>query len=127
MDHGWAKSCSDEWKERGIGFGAKGSNGSFSSSSSSPGWSDSLSELGVPARGNGDISGTRGAAIASFDVGREVWAHMSGEGVSPRSCESEPGLDDAADSGRMMGLNSCALAFKMRGEDKGDAGRLAAN
>ena len=62
-----------------------------------------------------------------MDVGREVWAHMSGEGVSARSCESEPGFEDAADSGRMMGLNSCALAFKMRGEDSGDAGRLAAN
>ena len=52
---------------------------------------------------------------------------MSGEGVSPLSAESEAGFDDAAESGLWIGLNSEAFAFKMRGEEMGEAGRLDAN
>lgn len=52
---------------------------------------------------------------------------MSGDGVSARSCESDAGCDDAAESGRGMGLNSFAFAFRERGEPIGDAGRLETN
>ena len=52
---------------------------------------------------------------------------MSGDGVSARSVAREPGLEEAADSGRGIGLNSCALAFRIRGEDNGEAGRLVVN
>lgn len=110
-----------------MGLCPKGSKGS-SSSSSSPGRNDRRRELGVPDRGSSALSGVNGAAIASFEVGREgLWAHMSGDGVSARREASDPGFDEAAESGRGMGLNSWALAFRIRGEDKGEAGRLAVN
>ena len=39
----------------------------------------------------------------------------------------EPGLEEDDDKGHRMGLNSCAFAFNRRGDDKGEASRLAAN
>ena len=69
----------------------------------------------------------RGAAMASFDVGREGGAQRSGDGVSPRRAANEPGLEEAAESGRGMGLNSEALALRRRGDDMGDEGKLTAN
>lgn len=113
------------WKERGI-FELNGSKGSSSSSSS--GRKVDLNELGVADRGSKELSGVSGAAIANLDVG--LWglcAHRSGEGVSARNPGNVPGLDDAAERGRCIGLNSEAFAFKIRGEDMGDAGRLDAN
>lgn len=65
-----------------------------------------------------------GAAMARFEGARgELWAHMSGEGVSAR--RSEPGWDEAEESGRGMGLNSEALALREREVRRGEAGRLA--
>ena len=84
-------------------------------------------ELGVPERCINVLSGVRGAAIASLDVGRDGGAQRSGLGVSPRKAANEPGLDEAADNGRGMGLNSEALALRSRGDDRGEAGRLTAN
>lgn len=66
--------------------------------------------------------------MARLDVARgELWAHMSGDGVSALRLANDPGLEDADDKGRGMGLNSEALAFRSRGDDNGDDGRLAAN
>lgn len=113
------------WKERGR-WAAKGSNGS-SSSSSSGRIEDRKLELGVPERERYVLSDVRGAAIASFEVGREGGAQRSGEGVSPRKAANDPGLEEAAERGRGMGLNSEALALRSRGEDMGDEGRLTAN
>jgi hypothetical protein len=68
----------------------------------------------------------RGAAIARFELVRVVLcAHKSGDGVSARRALKDVGLDDAADNGRGMGLNSEALAFNSRGEESGEAGKLA--
>lgn len=105
-----------------------GSKGSSSSSSSSPGFSeDRRDELGVRALGRSDWAGTSGAAIAKLDVARsELSAHRSGDGVSALILAREPGLEDADERGRGIGLNSEALAFSIRGEDKGDDGRLDA-
>jgi hypothetical protein len=104
----------------------KGSKGSFSSSYSS-GRKDARRELGVPDRDKRVGSATSGAAIARFDVTREVpWAQRSGEGVSAREPINVLGLDDAADNGRGWGRNSEALALRRRGEERGDAGRLVA-
>ena len=84
-------------------------------------------DVGVPERGSKELSGVRGAAIASLEVGREGGAQRSGEGVSPRSAAREPGLDEAADNGLGIGLNSEALALSSRGEERGEDGRLTAN
>lgn len=65
--------------------------------------------------------------MASFEVGREGGAQRSGDGVSPRRAARELGLEEAAESGRGMGLNSDALALSSRGDDIGDDGRLTAN
>jgi len=63
--------------------------------------------------------------MARLEVARRgLWAQRSGEGVSVRSA---PGLEDAAERGRGIGLNSEALAFKRRGDDMGEEGRLAVN
>jgi hypothetical protein len=113
-----------EWKERGAApLDANGSNGS---SSSSPGLMDERKpEFGVAARGKYDRSGVSGAAMAKLELALvEPGAHKSGDGVSARNWDKDDGLDEAAESGRVMGLNSDALAFKCRGEDRGDAGRL---
>jgi hypothetical protein len=75
-------------------------------------------ELGVRER-----SGMSGAAIAKLER-KGLWDHMSGDGVSARK---PAGFDEAAERGRGMGLNSVAFAFKRRGEDNGEAGRLAVN
>jgi len=117
-------SGSVEWKERGPApFEANGSNGS---SSSSVGLMDERkAEFGVAARGKYDRSGVSGAAMARLELALvEPGAHKSGEGVSARNCDKDDGFEEAAESGRVMGLNSDALAFKCLGEDKGDAGRL---
>jgi hypothetical protein len=47
--------------------------------------------------------------------------------VSALILAREPGLEDAEERGRGIGLNSEALAFRRRGEDKGEEGRLDAN
>lgn len=52
---------------------------------------------------------------------------MSGDGVSARRDARDAGLDEAAERGRGMGLNSDAFALRIRGEEIGDAGRLAVN
>ena len=65
--------------------------------------------------------------MASLEVGRDGGAQRSGEGVSPRKAANEPGLEEAAESGRGIGLNSEALALSKRGDDMGDDGRLTAN
>lgn len=91
---------------------------------------DARRELGVLARDgrSRELSGMRGAAMASLDVGLcGLCAHISGEGVSPLRADSEAGLEEAAESGLWMGLNSLALALSRRGEESGDAGRLAVN
>ena len=114
------------WNERGI-LALKGSNGSSSSSSSS-GRKVDLKELGVTDRGNRWLSGVSGAAIANLEVGLcGLCAHRSGEGVSALKPGNVPGLEDAAERGLWIGLNSEAFAFKMRGEEMGEAGRLDAN
>jgi hypothetical protein len=113
-----------EWKERGAApFEANGSNGS---SSSSVGLMDERkAELGVAARGKYERSGVNGAAMAKLELALvEAGAHRSGDGVSARSWDRDDGFEEAAESGRVMGLNSEALAFKCLGEDKGEAGRL---
>lgn len=52
-------------------------------------------------------SGTNGAAMAKFDGARgELWDHKSGDGVSALKLANEPGLDDADERGRGIGLNS---------------------
>jgi len=105
-----------------------GSNGSSSSSSSPVLREDRSDELGVKALGRSDWAGTNGAAIARLEVARgELCAHRSGDGVSALILAREPGLEDAEERGRGIGLNSEALAFKRRGEDKGDDGKLEAN
>lgn len=38
-----------------------------------------------------------------------------------------PGVHEAAERGRGIGLNSDAFAFNRRGDERGDAGRLAVN
>ena len=82
----------------------------------------------MTALGSNDWSGTNGAAIAKLEVALgELWAHKSGDGVSALRLVIQPGLDDADESGRGMGLNSEAFAFKRRGDERGDEGRLAAN
>lgn len=54
--------------------------------------------------------------------------HRSGDGVSVLPYpDNVAGLEEAADSGRGMGLNSVALALSSLGEEIGDAGRLAVN
>jgi hypothetical protein len=112
------------WNEfaRELERGSKGSSTSISSSSSS-GWV--VEDLrGVDERESRLCSGNRGAAIARLDVARgELWAQRSGDGVSAR--KRAPGLDDAAERGRGMGLNSEAFAFRSRGDEMGEAGRLA--
>lgn len=106
-------------------MGAKGSNGS-SSSSSSPGLRDERRELGVTARGCREWSGINGAAIARLEVALSwLWDHKSG--VSALYPERVAGLDEAADWGRGTGLNSVAFALKSRGEEIGDDGRLEVN
>ena len=50
----------------------------------------------------------------------ELCDHKSGD-----SARKMLGLDEAADSGRGIGLNSFAFALSNRGDDNGDAGRLA--
>lgn len=117
----------DEWKDRGMGRAANGSNGSSSSSCSSGRMDDRKEDVGVNALGNKELSGVSGAAMASFEVGREGGAHISGDGVSARRAASEPGLDEAAERGLGMGLNSEAFALSSRGEDIGEDGRLTAN
>lgn len=113
------------WKERG---NARAANGSKGSSSSSSGRMDARNEeVGVPDLGRYELSGVSGAAMANLDVGREGGAHKSGEGVSARSAASDPGLEEAAERGRGMGLNSDALALSSRGDDMGEDGRLTAN
>jgi hypothetical protein len=116
-----------EWKDSGMRLDAKGSKGS--SSSSSPARTEERKdELGVLARGRSDWSGIKGAAIARLEVAlRGLWAHRSGDGVSALRADRELGLEDAAERGRGIGLNSDALAFRRRGEDNGEAGRLAVN
>ena len=84
-------------------------------------------ELGVPALWRRVLSGVKGAAMASLEVGREGGAHRSGEGVSPRKAAKEPGLEEAAERGRGIGLNSEALALRSRGDSMGEDGRLTAN
>ena len=65
--------------------------------------------------------------MASLEVGLSVlWAHKSGDGVSALRPGMDAGLEDAAERGRGMGLNSEALAFKRRGDEIGEAGRLVA-
>ena len=54
-------------------------------------------------------------------------SHRSGDGVSALRLAREPGLEEDDDNGHCMGLNSCAFAFNRRGDDKDEAGRLAAN
>lgn len=113
-----------EWKERGpVPLAANGSNGS---SSSSAGLMDERkAEFGVVARGKYDRSGVKGAAMAKLELALvEAGAHKSGEGVSARNWDKDDGLEEAAERGRVMGLNSDALAFKCLGEDNGEAGRL---
>ena len=113
-----------EWKERGAApLEAKGSNGS---SSSSVGLMEERKpEFGVAARGKYDRSGVNGAAMARLELALvEAGAHKSGEGVSARNWDKDEGLEEAAESGRVMGLNSDALAFRCLGEVKGEAGRL---
>jgi hypothetical protein len=103
-------------------WAANGSYGSSSSSSSS-GWVVE-ERNGVAERERLCCSGSKGAAMARFDGSRgELCAQRSGDGVSAR--KRAPGLDDAADSGRGMGLNSDAFAFKSLGDEIGEAGRLA--
>jgi hypothetical protein len=59
-----------EWKDKGTVSGAKGSNGSFSSSSSLPWRTDERrDELDVSVRGE---LGTSGAAMASLEVALRV-------------------------------------------------------
>lgn len=101
-------------------------NGSNGSSSSSVGLMEERNpEFGVAARGKYDKSGVSGAAMARFELALvEAGAHRSGEGVSARNCDKDDGLEEAAESGRAMGLNSDALAFRCLGEVKGEAGRL---
>ena len=66
--------------------------------------------------------------MAKLDGARgELFAHRSGDGVSALKLAREPGFEEAEDKGRGIGLNSCAFAFSRRGDDKGEAGRLAAN
>src|SRR3712207_31430 len=116
-----------EWNDRGTVFDANGSKGS-SSSSSSGRTEERKDELGVAARGRRDWSRINGAAIARLDVGLcALSVQGSGEGVSALAPIREAGFDAAADSGRGIGLNSLALAFSRRGEESGEAGRLAAN
>jgi hypothetical protein len=105
-----------------------GSKGSSSSSPSSPGLREERrDELGVRALGNSDWLGTKGAAMAKLEVARgELCAHKSGDGVSALMLAKEPGLEDAEERGRGIGLNSEALAFRRRGEDRGDDGKLDA-
>ena len=63
--------------------------------------------------------------MARLDVARgELWAHISGGGVSVRLM-NEPGVVAAAERGLGIGLNSLALALRRRGEDNGDAGNDA--
>jgi hypothetical protein len=82
----------------------------------------------VRALGNNDWAGINGAAMAKLEVARgELCAHKSGDGVSALILAKEPGLEDAEERGRGIGLNSEALAFRRRGEDKGEDGRLDAN
>ena len=52
----------------------------------------------------------------------ELWAQRSGDS---ERLKKPPGVVDAADRGLGIGLNSEALALSMRGEEIGDAGRLA--
>ena len=101
-----------------------GSKGS-SSSSSSGRREVRKDELGVRERGwEGDWSAMSGAAMARFEVALgELCAQRSGEGVSVR--RYEPGTDEAAESGRCIGLNSDAFALSKRGDESGEAGRLA--
>ena len=54
-------------------------------------------------------------------------SHRSGDGVSALRLARELGLDEDDDKGHQMGLNLCAFAFNRQGDDKGEAGRLAAN
>lgn len=62
--------------------------------------------------------------MARFEVARgELCAHISGDGVSAR--RSEPGWEEAEESGRGMGLNSDAFAFSEREVSNGEAGKLA--
>jgi hypothetical protein len=59
--------------------------------------------------------------MARFELARKgPWDHMSGEGVSVLGA----GLDEAAERGRWMWR---AFAWRRRGEDMGEAGRLAVN
>ena len=88
-------------------------------------------ELGVIERGAGTKarSGMRGAAIARLEVAREgLWAHRSGEGVSVRKATptKEDVLEPPADKGLGMGRNSTALAFKSRGDERGEEDALVA-
>jgi hypothetical protein len=114
-----------EWKDGGEEEVTNGSKGS-SSSSSSRRWDVRREELGVRERGwrEGDWSAMSGAAMARFEVALgELCAQRSGEGVSVR--RYEPGTDEAAESGRWIGLNSDAFALSKRGDERGEAGRLA--
>jgi len=85
-------------------------------------------ELGVTARGADEYaSGTRGAAMARFEVARDgLWDQRSGDGVSVLS--AVPTNDDAlvppADRGLGVGRNSTALAFKRRGDERGEEDAL---
>src|ERR1700722_1296878 len=109
---------------------ANGSNGSSSSSSSSlsPGRKDERNELEVTVRGISCWSGTKGAAIARLELAlRELCAQRPGDGGPDLKVNKGAGFEEAAESGRWIGLNSDAFAFRRRGEDKGEDGRLAVN
>lgn len=85
-------------------------------------------ELGVKARGaEVYTSGTRGAAIARFEVARDgLWDQRSGEGVSVLSAAptNDDALVPAADKGLGVGRNSTALAFNRRGDESGEEDAL---
>jgi len=57
-----------------------------------------------------------------------LWAHKSGDGVSVlRAAPTrEDVLDPPADSGLGVGRNSTALAFKRRGDERGEEDALDA-
>jgi len=82
-------------------------------------------EFGVAARGKHDRPGVKGTAMAKLELALvEPGAHKSGEGVSARNWDKDDGLEEGAESGRVMGLNSDALVFECLGEGNGEAGRL---
>ncbi len=111
-----------EWNDGGANLEAKGSKGS---SSSSEGWTEERLREELDRTRPG-FSGKMGAAIARLElVLSELVAQRSGDGVSPRIPEKEAGLDDAAERGRGIGLNSVAFAFRSCGEESGEDGKLA--